>query len=465
MHVMFRQYAQQMGMQNVRAILPEQIDLLLNTSVMDMVNSIIKENIGLTNDRVITDNSKIGQINALRSLYKVVLIDMSPKYAKDKVFDFNPSDILTGKMSTNCDKLVPTSEQIPDYLYLVDFSINYKSTLTGYSVVNNTVTTATQKLNTRAAIPPFGGYTIENPGTAEINNARIVVNYVSNGQTIGEEYITEDSIIVFDKVATDPENSEFIPLVHCDFEITDNNVYAVVKEGNWDSADLTINDYIGKYVINKKIGDSTVLTFSDTKPSNISLINGWITDNPVCKYNVYQDVVHVIKPIDPEPINPDIPIVNIETGIEFDPYAIETNFFPVRIIDDIYLADSLNDFVLKNRLRSPIMVVYNKDVYDIYIDKFIKQGDYYTLQNKLIPYKLRMSYIAKPAEISYNEDLVGENRDCDLPDYMHIDIVKHAVDLYRLAISGSMMGQRAQEQQAQQENMRNNYRNEGNPQQ
>ena len=38
MHVMFRQYAQQMGMQNVRAILPEQIDLLLNTAVIDIVN-------------------------------------------------------------------------------------------------------------------------------------------------------------------------------------------------------------------------------------------------------------------------------------------------------------------------------------------------------------------------------------------------------------------------------------------
>ena len=53
MHVMFRQYAQQMGMQNVRAILPEQIDLLLNTSTMDTVNEIIKQNIGITNDRII----------------------------------------------------------------------------------------------------------------------------------------------------------------------------------------------------------------------------------------------------------------------------------------------------------------------------------------------------------------------------------------------------------------------------
>ena len=30
MHINFRQYAQQMGMQNVRAILPEQIDILIN---------------------------------------------------------------------------------------------------------------------------------------------------------------------------------------------------------------------------------------------------------------------------------------------------------------------------------------------------------------------------------------------------------------------------------------------------
>ena len=42
MHIMFRQLAQQMGMQNVRAILPEQIDLLLNTAIIDVVNEIIK---------------------------------------------------------------------------------------------------------------------------------------------------------------------------------------------------------------------------------------------------------------------------------------------------------------------------------------------------------------------------------------------------------------------------------------
>lgn len=71
MHQMFRNYAQQMGMQNVRAILPSQIDLLLNNSISDTVNQVIAQNIGTTSDRVITDNSKLNQVNALKSLYKV----------------------------------------------------------------------------------------------------------------------------------------------------------------------------------------------------------------------------------------------------------------------------------------------------------------------------------------------------------------------------------------------------------
>ena len=77
MHVWFRQYAQQMGLQNVRAILPEQIDLVINTSITDIVNQIITQNIGVTNDRIITDNSKISQINALRSLYKTIESNLS----------------------------------------------------------------------------------------------------------------------------------------------------------------------------------------------------------------------------------------------------------------------------------------------------------------------------------------------------------------------------------------------------
>lgn len=305
MHVMFRQYAQQMGMQNVRAILPEQIDLVLNTSQMDIVNQIIKENVGVTNDRVITDNSKIGQVNALRFLYHVCYIDMSPKVDATKetrIFNFSASDRNTGRMTTDFTKSNESKLDFPKYMFLVDFSLNYKR------------------------VKNQQGY---------------------NGKT---------------------------------------------------------NNYIA----------------------------------PV-----------------------------------FDEDELETNYFPVRIIDDSYLADTLNDFILKNRLRSPIIVTYNNESntpnFDLYIDKFNKIGDgdsaKYVLYGDLVPYKLRMSYISKPNDIKYNEDLGKPNQDCELPEYMHVDLVKHAVDLWRIAVSGSMMAAQQQEQAARQENMRNNYRNEGNTQQ
>lgn len=280
MHVWFRQYAQQMGMQNVRAILPEQIDLLINSSITDTINQVITQNIGITNDRVITDNSKIGQINALRSLYKVKTVQALPgagesstttpfikgeethilrMYADIKNFDNGGSE-STGKF---------------DYLYLVDLAINY----------------------------------------------------------------------------------------------------------------------------------------SDLRTS---------TGSP----------------------------------------TILTNYFPVRLIDDAYLADTLNDFVLRPRLRTPVAVLYN-DQLDIYIDN-LTSGK---LPENLNPYKLRVSYIAKPAVVAYKSDLGGTDINCDLPEYMHVDILKHAVDLYRIAVSGALSASQQAEQNQQRENTRNNYRNEGNKQQ
>ena len=52
MHKMFRQYAQQMGMQNVKAILPEQIDLLINNSISDTINQVITQNIGIISNNL-----------------------------------------------------------------------------------------------------------------------------------------------------------------------------------------------------------------------------------------------------------------------------------------------------------------------------------------------------------------------------------------------------------------------------
>lgn len=287
MHVWFRQYAQQMGMQNVRAILPEQIDVLINTSISDLVNQLVRENVGVRNDRVITDNSKISQINALRTLYKVTELDM---VGATPFMEFLAANMLTGKMSnkqTGGDDVSSTTA--PDYLYLVDFSLNYKVTNTGFSGTHG--------------------------GTAP--------TFAADG--------------------------------------------------------------------------------------------------------------------------------------------VETNFFPVRLIDDAYLADTLNEFVLKNRIRTPILVTYNNGTFDLYIDTFIKDTNVYHLENNLVPYKFRMSYISKPAQVRYATDIGGTNIDCDLPDSMHVDILKHAVDLYSLSLNGGLYNAQQNQQQQQRETTRNEARpiNEG----
>lgn len=277
MHVWFRQYAQQMGMQNVRAIYPEQIDILINTSISDIVNQLVRENVGIRNDRVITDNSKIGQINALRSLYKV-------------------KKILTGNTTKN---LQPN----PDYASVGLFSV--------------------------------------------------------------ADFITDSE-----------EDNRFA---------IDNLLYIV---------DLSIDYTRGE--------------------------------------NNY------------------------------------TRLFPVRIIEDAYLADTLNDFVLKPRLRTPVGVIYENKL-DLYL------GEDYAKANgqidsgssiSITPHELRVSYIAAPKKVKYISDVTGSmsnNVDCDLPESMHVDILKHAVDLYNTSVNGGLYNAQRNDQNQQREAARNEARptNEG----
>ena len=266
MHVMFRQYAQQMGMQNVRAILPEQIDNLINTSIKDTIDEVINKSVGTTNDRVITDNAKLANINALRTLYRVKIY--TP-------IDSNTINIYTNNPYSISSKTIFSSETV---LYYVDFSIKYD------------------------------------------------------------------------------------------------------------------------------LGDNK-----------------------------------------------------------------ESRLFPIRIIDDSQLADVLNDWVLAPRMRTPIMVIYNDDSSDAKDtnSKFKIQ----IVDNDSIPSiastakikSIRCSYIKSPKKVAYLSDVGGTNVDCDLPEQLHIPMLKHAVDLYRVSINGSLYSNQQNAQQNQQEIARNNARpdNEG----
>lgn len=417
MHVMFRQYAQQMGLQNARAILPEQIDILLNTAQMDVLNQTIKENIISTNDRVVTDNSKLGQVNALRKLYKVALIDMCPPYSnlsETRAFNFSAADRNTGRMTTDFAKFDGDS-LIPKYMFLVDFSLSYKQAVNhqGYSGDDYVQPTGTYSvLTVAAAIDGKKEYLYKNFPSDQVCNVETYVKTL------------EDFAILSFK----PDG---IKGLKC--QTTGYTDYYLGVEG----INEVDSSYGGKkYVLTKTWADG---------------------DTPFNKGKLYNPMV--------------LSVTGKVSGYKQPSFAkdtIETNYFPVRLIDDTFLADTLNDFVLKNRLRSPIMVTYSKGdevVFDLYIDKFMKytfkEGESrYTLANGLVPYKLRMTYIAEPRKIKYAEDVVGENVDSDLPEYMHVDIVKHAVALYQLTVSGNLQAAQQQERSQQQEAVRNNYANQ-----
>lgn len=277
MHQMFRQYAQQMGMQNVRAILPEQIDLLINNSISDTINQVITQNIGITNDRVISDASKLNQVNALKSLYKVW---------KGSIADAT----IKGKEKTS---------------YIISFQL-------------------------------------------PLNNFKTAGSYTD-----------------------------------------DNNL-------------------------------STAISF----------------------------------------------LYVVDLSINYKKTNFVTNVFPVRIIDDQFVADVVNDFVLAPKMRSPVASIHDSLI-ELYIDKADTKpdnGQSFTFNGVSIN-ELRLSYIAKPAIVRFAEDVDGNNVDCDLPDYMHVDIVKHAVELYQLAKSGSLAAAQQAQQNQQREQVANNYRDDGNQRQ
>ena len=77
MHVTFRELAQQMGMQTVRAILAEDIDICLNAAIVEKTKEIINTTIGPLpyNDKVSRQNVALSPINALRSLYRTASIE------------------------------------------------------------------------------------------------------------------------------------------------------------------------------------------------------------------------------------------------------------------------------------------------------------------------------------------------------------------------------------------------------
>lgn len=94
MHVTFRELAQQMGMQTVRAILMEDIDICLNAAILQLTKELIATNVGPLpyNDKVARQNASIAPINGLRTLYRKMTLTVDTVSEEDGTI----SSLLTG---------------------------------------------------------------------------------------------------------------------------------------------------------------------------------------------------------------------------------------------------------------------------------------------------------------------------------------------------------------------------------
>lgn len=375
MHSWFRQYAQQMGMQNTRAILPEQIDMLINTSTNDIIDEVIGRNIGQNNDRIITDNVRINNINALKTMYRNYVMEVNDNKTLS-VYD-------DGKISYKF-----SSKDLPDYRYIIDFSVRYSRNpieQKAYVIAVADEVTATD-------------VTIQN-----------WLNANHNGANVGDYIISKH---------------------------TDNTVGG--------------NIYIVKSINNE--GNYTVEYLKPT-------ITSYYNTSGLPKVFKVGDKIYTLT-------NPD---ENVYTWVITNFVPTYSRWFPIRIIDDIYFADALNDFVLAPRARSPILVTYGSTSFNggIFVDNDEQTFDIYfgetsseNVINDLYIAEIRCSYIKSPAKVKYLSDVADSNQNInsDLPEQLQIPMLKHAVDLYRLSIQGSMFANQQNAQVQQQELARNNQR-------
>lgn len=152
MHILFRQLGQQMGMQTIRALTPEQIDTLINSSIKDVLSQVVQSNIIKSTDNVsqTQDNYKLGPINSLGSLYRRQEIDLvppTPDANQDgRIFQFIANKGID-KMTTKFYRYIPFSSTvistIAEYFYIVAFNLIYDkpvSNVNGYTGIEDTTT-------------------------------------------------------------------------------------------------------------------------------------------------------------------------------------------------------------------------------------------------------------------------------------------------------------------------------------
>lgn len=104
-----------------------------------------------------------------------------------------------------------------------------------------------------------------------------------------------------------------------------------------------------------------------------------------------------------------------------------STLYDCRIIESEDLGQTLRDFCNRATKDAPICTI-DGNAERIHVD--IITGRKVMSKPQLVQYL----YIAEPAKVYYDEDNTSANVDCDLPPYLHMDVVKRAVGVYLQSI-------------------------------
>lgn len=97
--------------------------------------------------------------------------------------------------------------------------------------------------------------------------------------------------------------------------------------------------------------------------------------------------------------------------------------YDARIIEIEKLGQTLRDFCNRAAIDAPIAVVTDGDE-NILVDIYTGRA------KPTKPQTVKYLYIKEPAKVHYDEDNVGDRVDCDLPVYLHTEVVADAVRIY-----------------------------------
>lgn len=200
MHVMFRQLAQQMGMQTIRAILPSEIDACINIAINDVIKKLIAENLGSAgNEQVTIYNARVGQINGLSTLSKRLS--------------------LTAPIKSNQRNCYTTYVPLDTVMYITAVEIGYEETNSFYDARVTQAELLGRTLEDYCNAPTYKSPVVVFLGQVDRVDVEVYSSSTGNGlipTKANAVIISKPAVVMYNDVEEDGVNCDMPDYMHID---------------------------------------------------------------------------------------------------------------------------------------------------------------------------------------------------------------------------------------------------------